>query len=222
MRLPWIASSRTDKQVAGDFLVPSFSKKWSSLTRSHNISADRFLIKYDDAFRMRNLKETSTEDFGISSRERRENSSRVLYIYFTARFESNCASDLVSSSTILTAKTRGLGGSHRLGGDLVARVSRKESLETRGLKRSLLLQVGFFQMTTRDRRERGKFWPGFRGHLDAYIRHRSSRKSSFRCRATCLFEPRYPLDAPLLSCFRISRHSKLPSLYAHAAWTPRC
>ena len=111
---------------------------------------------------MRNLKETSIEGFGISSVERRENSSRVLYIYFTARFESNCASDLVSSSTILTAKTRGLGGSHRLGGDLVARVSRKESLETRGLKRSLLLQVGFFQMTTRDRRERGKFWPGFR------------------------------------------------------------
>lgn len=80
MRLPWIASSRTDKQVAGDFLVPSFSsKKWSFLTRSYNISADRFLIKYDDAFRIRNLKETSIEGFGPV--ERRENSSRVLYIY---------------------------------------------------------------------------------------------------------------------------------------------
>lgn len=139
-------------------------------------------------------------------------SYKYIYIYFTAQFESNCASDLVSFDHF-TAKTRwgGLGGC--IGsGDLVPRVSRKESLEMRELKRSLLLRVDFFQMTTRDRREREKFWPGFRGHLDAYIRHRRSRKSSFRCRATCLFEPRYPLDAPLLSCFRISRHSELPSI----------
>lgn len=93
MRLPWIASSRTDKQVAGDFLVPSFLKKWSSLTRSHNISADRFLIKYDDAFRMRNLKETSIEGFGPVSGEKIH---REFYIYIS-RLDSSRIAPPISS-----------------------------------------------------------------------------------------------------------------------------
>lgn len=137
--------------------------------------------------------------------------NKYIYIYISRLNSSRIAPPISSRSTILPQKLAGevlVDAS----GDLVPRVSRKESLEMRELKRSLLLRVDFFQMTTRDRRERGKFWPGFRGHLDAYIRHRRSRKSSFRCRATCLFEPRYPLDAPLLSCFRISRHSELPSI----------
>lgn len=98
MRLPWIASSRTDKQVAGDFLVPSFSsKKWSFLTRSYNISADRFLIKYDDAFRMRNLKETSIEGFGISSRraERKFIESFIYIFHGSIRVELRLRSRLV-------------------------------------------------------------------------------------------------------------------------------
>lgn len=144
--------------------------------------------------------------------------NKYIYIYFTAQFESNCASDLVSFD-YFTAKTRwgGLGGC--IGsGDLVPRVSRKESLEMRELKRSLLLRVDFFQMTTRDRRERGKFWPGFRGHLDAYIRHRRSRKSSFRCRAT---SSSLGIHSTRLF-FRASESVDIVSflLYARAAWTP--
>lgn len=176
MRLPWIASSRTDKQVAGDFLVPSFTKKWSSLesTVREQPSTDRFLIKCDDA-RFEESKETSIEGWYFALRERRGKfiETRDLYTIFhgsiRVELRLHFAREVSNRWMDRDASCHGWAGK---------RVWKRE------LKRSPL-QAGFFQMTTRDIRERGKFWPGFRGHLDAYTRHRRSRKSSFRCRATC-------------------------------------
>lgn len=121
MRLPWIASSRTDKQVAGDFLVPSFTKKWSSLesTVREQPSTDRFLIKCDDA-RFEESKETSIEGWYFALRERRGKfiETRDLYTIF-------------DSSRIAPPFREGGLESVDGSGCIVSRLSRKESLETR-------------------------------------------------------------------------------------------
>lgn len=124
MRLPWIASSRTDKQVAGDFLVPSFTKKWSSLewTVREQPSTDRFLIKCDDA-RFEESKETSIEGWYFVLREEERKIHRdSRLVHHISRLDSSRIAPPFREGGL-----ESVDGS----GCIVSRLSRKESLETR-------------------------------------------------------------------------------------------
>lgn len=125
MRLPWIASSRTDKQVAGDFLVPSFTKKWSSLesTVREQPSTDRFLIKCDDANSFRRIERDV--DRGMVFRplwtERKIHRDSRL-VHHISRLDSSRIAPPFREGGL-----ESVDGS----GCIVSRLSRKESLETR-------------------------------------------------------------------------------------------